>query len=439
MAFEHDELNRRRQFREEMRKKREQEQRRMLRRLIIAGVVVLLCAAGIITLAVRSGSSSKPDEATEPDAPVFQPQVEVTEEPTEERYSSLNKAPTVIHLAAAGDLNITDKTVWAGQTSGDFDYTKAFMDVAPIFAQADLALLNFEGTASGAPYGTKTASAPQQMLEALKRAGIDVVQMANSYSIYNGMIGLETSLANMRAAGIEPIGAFSNPAEFQKTKGYTICEVDGIKIALVAFTKGMGSLGLPAGSESCVNVLYKDYATTYRNIDTEGITKILKNVASENPDITIALLHWGSEYNDTISDSQKDIARLMKKQGVDAIIGNHSHMVHEITYDETTGQLVAYSLGDFFGDGSRGGTNYSLILDLEITKDYDTGETSITDYSYTPIYILAEDECDGDRRVVRIENAISAYEGNFIDKITKTAYENMQTSLKRIQERIQGK
>ena len=439
MAFEHDELNRRRQAREELRKKREQEQRRTLRKLIIAGVVVLLCGAGIITLALRNGRTSDPNASTEPDAPVFQPQVEATEEPTEEQKSSLDRAPTVIHIAAAGDLNVTDKTVWSGQTSGEFDYTKAFMDVAPIFAQADLSLLNFEGTVSGAPYGTKTASAPQQMLEGLKRAGIDVVQMANSYSIFNGMDGLALSLANMRAAGIEPIGAFSNTAEFQKTKGYTICEVDGIKIALVAFTKGMGSLGLPAGYENCVNLLYTDYATTYRDVDEEGITRILKNVASENPDITIALLHWGSEYNDTISDSQKDIVRLMKKQGVDAIIGSHPHMVHEISYDETTGQLVAYSLGDFFGDGSRGGTNYSLILDLEITKDHDTGETRITNYSYTPIYILSEDECDGDRRVVRIENAISAYEGNFIDKVTQTAYENMLTSLTRVRERVQGK
>lgn len=439
MAFEHDELNRRRQAREELRKKREQEQRRTLRKLIIAGVVVLLCGAGIITLALRNGRTSDPNASTEPDAPVFQPQVEATEEPTEEQKSSLDRAPTVIHIAAAGDLNVTDKTVWSGQTSGEFDYTKAFMDVAPIFAQADLSLLNFEGTVSGAPYGTKTASAPQQMLEGLKRAGIDVVQMANSYSIFNGMDGLALSLANIRAAGIEPIGAFSNTAEFQKTKGYTICEVDGIKIALVAFTKGMGSLGLPAGYENCVNLLYTDYATTYRDVDEEGITRILKNVASENPDITIALLHWGSEYNDTISDSQKDIVRLMKKQGVDAIIGSHPHMVHEISYDETTGQLVAYSLGDFFGDGSRGGTNYSLILDLEITKDHDTGETRITNYSYTPIYILSEDECDGDRRVVRIENAISAYEGNFIDKVTQTAYENMLTSLTRVRERVQGK
>ena len=121
---------------------------------------------------------------------------------------------------------------------------------------------------------------------------------------------------------------------------------------------------------------------------------------------------------------------------MDAIIGSHPHLVHQVDFDEVNGTLVAYSLGDFFGDGERGGTNYSIILDMEITKDYETGETRITNYSYTPIYTLAENQCDGNRRVVRIENAMSAYELNFIDKITDSCYENMIFAMDRIINRV---
>jgi poly-gamma-glutamate synthesis protein (capsule biosynthesis protein) len=129
---------------------------------------------------------------------------------------------------------------------------------------------------------------------------------------------------------------------------------------------------------------------------------------------------------------------LMQKEGVDAIIGSHPHRVHEISYDEITGNLVAYSLGDFFGDAKDSGTNYSIILDLEITKDYETGVTRITDYSYIPIYTLSEEDCDGDRRVVRVENAVACYELNFVDKVTKSCYEAMKTGLDRISKRVQG-
>ena len=438
MTPDRDELNRRRRYREEQRKKRQAQQRRLYMRLGLAAAVLVL--SGVVIFLLGRGEkqpAQEPVQATE--AQIYQADIdeEETKAPTEEK-TSRTKAPTVIHLAAAGDLNVTDKVVWSGQESGVYDYTKAFMDVAPIFSEADLAVLNFEGNFYGAPYGSSTLSAPQEMVEALKNAGVDLLQVANSQSITNGINGLTSTLANIRAAGLEPVGAFSSNEEFRRAKGYTICEVSGIKIAFVAFTKGMDGRGLPTGSENCVNLLYEDYFTTYQKVNKEGITKVLRNAASEKPDLTVALLHWGSEYNDTVSSTQETIVSLMQKEGVDVILGSHPHMVHEITYDETTGQLVAYSLGDFFGDGTRSGTNYSIILDLEITMDNETGETKVTDYSYTPIYTLAEDECDGDRRVVRIDNAIAAYEGNFVDKVTKSAYDNMKTALDRITARVNG-
>ena len=440
MTPDREELERRRQLREARFKRRRAKQRRMYIKLTVAAVVLIACVVGLFLLTGNKEAPAPELSDTPTEAPVYQEDIpEETVEETEGKNSNRNKPPTVIHLVAGGDLNVTDKVVWSGQTSGDFDYTKAFMDVAPILADADLAILNFEGNVCGAPYGNASSSAPQKILEALKAAGVDMLQMANSQSITNGMNGLISTLTNIRNAGLEPMGAFSSQEEFRKAKGYTIVEVSGIKIAFVAFTKGMDGRGMPNGNEDCVNLLYEDYSTTYQKVNTEGITKILKNVASEKPDLTIALLHWGSEYNDNISKTQESIVSLMQKQGVDAIIGTHSHMVHEITYDEVTGQFVAYSLGDFFGDGSRGGTNYSILLDLEITMDHEAGTTMVTGYDYTPIYILAEDECDGDRRVIRIDNAINAYEGNYVDKVTRACYDSMKNALERIAARVAGK
>ena len=186
-----------------------------------------------------------------------------------------------------------------------------------------------------------------------------------------------------------------------------------------------------------MNILYEDYASTYDKIDRNRITSVLKAVEAEKPDITIALLHWGSEYNDDISDTQKSIVNLMKKQGVDVIIGTHPHTVQAIEYDELAGTLVAYSLGDFFGDASRGGTNYSIILDLEITKDSSTGTTKVTNYSYTPIYTVSEAEsADGYRRVVRIDKTVEAWEENYLDKVSQSAKESMVHALDRIEARI---
>jgi len=433
MALEPEELNRRRRLREEQRKKRRQAQRRLYFRLAAAALALLLSGVGIFLL-IRGNAPEAP-ELSGPTAPP----TEATEPPTEaEEEDSWARDPSVIHIAAAGDLNVTDQVVWAGQTAINYDYTKAFMDVAPILSEADLAILNFEGIVSGAPYGTATTSAPVEIIQALKSAGGDLLLMANSCTVNNGVNGLVTTLANIRSAGIEPVGAFSGDEEFNRSKGYTVCEVGDIKFVFVAFTKGLGGRGLPVGSENCVNLLYNDYSTTYREIDTDGIRKVLRAAANEDPDITIAMLHWGSEFNDEISKSQEAVANLMLDEGVDAILGTHAHLVQKIEYDQSSGQLIAYSLGDFFGDASRSGTNYSIILDLEITKDYDTGITKITDYSYTPIYTLSEKDCDGDRRVVRIANAMSAWDMNFVDKITDSCYSAMEYALTRIAARVAG-
>ena len=160
---------------------------------------------------------------------------------------------------------------------------------------------------------------------------------------------------------------------------------------------------------------------------------------SEKPDITIALLHWGSEYNDDISNTQEPIVSLLQKTGVDVILGTHPHTLQPIEFNKSTGELVAYSLGDFFGDAERGATSYSVVLDLEITKDANPGVTKVTDYTLNPIYtIRGKEECVGntDRRVVRIEKAIQAYNNNFLDKVTETCKTSMEYALTRIDQRV---
>ena len=211
-------------------------------------------------------------------------------------------------------------------------------------------------------------------------------------------------------------------------------------MAFVAFTKGLGGRGMPAGNENLVNLLYTDYATEYKKVDKERIEKILKNVETEDPDLTVALVHWGSEYSEYTeknSGTLETIISLMKTQGVDVILGTHPHVVHPIVFDEAAGTLVAYSLGDFFGDAERGATNYSIILDIEVTKDAAAGTTKVTGYSYTPIYTVKKSECvDQDHRVVRIDKTIEAWAGNYLDKISDTAKAGMDKALTRIGERI---
>ena len=438
MAKDRDELYTRHEKREALRRKQQAQQRKMVFGLLAAVLILVCVVVGIIVIADDANKKNAHTEGlgsvgiTEP--------VETTQatEPTETTKSRRDPL-TTIHIKAAGDLNVTTNVVDAGLAASGFDFTRAFMDVAPVLSDADLTILNLEGNVCGEPYGSASTSAPKEILDGLRSAGVDLLQMANSCSINNGLIGMTTTLQAVRAAGIEPVGAFSNEAEWKRSGGYTIMEVQGIKIAFVAFTKGVGGMGMPAGNENLVNLLYTDYSSTYRSIDKDRINKTMDRVNAERPDLVIVMLHWGSEYNDVISDTQKSIVSLLQKKGADVIIGTHPHLVQEVTYDPLSGNLVAYSLGDFFGDAARGGTSYSIILDLEITKDSDTGVTKVTGWDYVPIYTLKETDCDGYQRVVRIKEQIYAFENNFVDRVTQACYDDMKYSLDRIASRLSGK
>ena len=337
----------------------------------------------------------------------------------------------VIHIVAGGDVSISDKTVDAGFTQGGYDYQKVFQDVLPVLASGDITMLNFEGILSGSDYGTETKAAPPELLRDLANAGVDVLQTANSCSVFDGLRGLNSTLQGVRDAGMTPLGTYSGTSEFNKSGGYIIWEVGGIKVAMMAFTKGMDGMGLPA--DNCVNLLYKDYNSTYQKVDEEGITRIVRNAAAHDPDVMIALVHWGSKGSTQPSKSQNKICTILKNEGVDAIIGTHPHNIQTVDFDKRAGTLVAWSLGVFYGEEA----NYSVLLDLEITKDGTTGLTKVTGFDYIPVYL--ETQADGSLRLLRMREAIAGYENQYLDSVSEETYKAMKTALARIESRIGAK
>lgn len=408
------------------RQRRERHQTRKRQAALRLVCVICLCIATLLVLCVVLLRSCYQT----PDVSTSQPSA--TQLPQATEPSAPKEGQSVITVVAGGDVNVTDQVVAAGMKDGRFDFSAMFMDIAPVFAGADVGIINLEGNLVGAPYGTESGSAPQELMEALERAGVDFVQVANSYALKNGILGLNTTIDRIRQAGMEPLGAFESQQAYEQSQGFTLKEINGIRVAFVAFTKGMGGLSLPSGSEDRVNLLYKDYATTYKQIDEAGIRATLQAVQAQQPDVTIALLHWGSEHKSIISENQKKIKNLLLEAGVDAIIGTHSHYVQKVEYDAQAGTVVAYSLGDLVGDATATDTNYSILLQLQITKDHATGETKITACSYESVYTLTPGR-DGEAiRLVRLDPAMAMYENNHVNKVSAKAYESMKSAKSKI-------
>ena len=84
MAMDRDELNKRRQAREEQRKKRQKAQRSLYLRLAVAALVLILCGVGIFQMTRGTGPAITAPELSATEAPA-------TEAPTEEATETENE------------------------------------------------------------------------------------------------------------------------------------------------------------------------------------------------------------------------------------------------------------------------------------------------------------------------------------------------------------
>jgi hypothetical protein len=94
--------------------------------------------------------------------------------------------------------------------------------------------------------------------------------------------------------------------------------------------------------------------------------------------------------------------------------------------------VVAYSLGDLLGTADKADTNYSILLQLQITKDNATGRTRITGCDYVPVYTLTKARDGETMQLVRLQQAMTMYEQNHVDKVSARAYENLKSALNKI-------
>ena len=407
------------QFHEKRMARQQQRQaarKKLYLRLILAALAIIACTVAIVLL-TRPASQPGQPSASVPDTLPGQ-------------TKPLGET-TTIRIAAVGDVNITDRVVSSGRSIRD--YNDMLLDVSHLLSDPHLTLMNLEGVVSGQPYGD-SRSAPAELIRALKKTGVDGVQLANSYTVHNGISSLASTISSLEENGLLPLGAYKYS---EKSRPYTMVEVQGVRIAIAAFTKGTVGMGMLSKGEYGTNILYTDYDdTTYQNVDTESINRVLSAIRSEKPDLTIALVHWGSEYNDNISKSQERIRKLLQDGGVTAIIGTHSHYVQKMELNEN-GQFIAYSLGDFLGDGTRSGTEYSLVLNLTVEKNNTTGTTKITGFDYIPTFIVNTE--DQPLRVLRLREAITAYEAGQLGRVDETTYNAMKYALTRVEARVAGK
>lgn len=392
-------------------KRLEQRRRRKMQQRILLGVLLVIVILSMVLILRGCKSRQTVPQDAQPEA--TQPDAVQSVVPTE--------PDTTITIAAVGDIMMYDEQLAAAlQGDGTYDFTQSFAAVSGSTVSADLTLGNLELNFCGEPYsGKPNFCAPESLASALSAVGFDLLQTANTYSIQNGLSGLQSTIRYLDAAGLSHVGTYAAKDDRDALGGVVLKNVNGVKVAFIAYTKGLNYLTLPEGEEYAVDVLYTDYASDFDEIDEDALLRSVESARALSPDAIIALMHWGSEGDSAVTDSQKKIKTLLFENGVDAIIGSHSHIVGPMAEETITledGQektcFVAYSLGNFFSsmdDSYAKNCRESVVLNLSFTKNGQTGETKLSGISYTPLYIMDHGE-DAQTRyeILPIRSAINS-------------------------------
>ena len=259
------------------------------------------------------------------------------------------------------------KSAW-NDSLKKYDYNEVFEPVEDIISSVDFAVANLEVTLAGPPFdGYPQFSSPDELAEACKNNGIDVLVTANNHSCDRGSMGIVRTNRVLDSLEILHTGTFSNQQN-RDSLNLLVLEKEGIRIGLLNYTYGTN--GIPFHAPTYVNLL-----------DSSLIKKDLKFARTKNLDKLIVFVHWGAEYQDQPNLYQKNFNQFFKRQGVDIVIGSHPHVVQPMHYIKNNDKefLTVYSLGNFVSNQRDFRKDGGVMFRCSIVK---RDKASISDKEY---------------------------------------------------------
>ena len=333
-------------------------------------------------------------------------------------------------MAAIGDVMCHNTQYWDAynKETDTYDFSYVFDDINYYTKVADICVGSLETSFAGKERGYSNYplfNSPDALAYNLKNIGVDVLSTAGNHCLDMGFSGLSRTIDVLDNADISHLGTYKSQEEQDKI---LFKYVKGVKIAFINYTYGTNGIPVPSDKEFCVNLIDKDL-----------IKKHIDTAKSQDADMIVACMHWGTEYRTTANSEQKELADFLFQNGVDVILGNHPHVLEPmekrtVTLDDgsTKDGFIIYALGNFICDQNAENTRNSIILNLTITKHTD-GKITIDKANYVPIYMYKTNNYSTRRmKLIDIRKAISNYESGRDTSIGKSLYDLLNTQLNKI-------
>ncbi len=436
---------------------------------IILGLVIVMAVLVAFSLGLRLllGSSSSQSGQLAATAPVQQE----PEEPKQSLWSRLfgskeeetQPPPTqpepehVVSqatIAVTGDILMHMPVINTGlQSDGRYNFDSIFQYLTPYSSGADYSVANLETTLCGTDMGYKYSgypafNCPDEIVDALKNAGFDMLLTANNHCYDTSEYGFLRTVRTVRSKGLTALGT----RESQSDTTYTIQEINGIQVGMVCYTyegqpdnptAGTVYMNKNALSANCAPLINSFLATQLDPFYME-VRQVLAQMKQSGAEATVMYIHWGNEYQTTPSTEQQQIAQQLCDLGFDVIVGGHPHVIQPVSLltsrlDPGHKTVCLYSTGNAVSnqriqemDLKTGHTEDGLLFRFTFSK-YSDGTVYLEDADVLPCWVDMR-AVDGGKQydIIPLDASIRD-QWQTVFGLTEEAYANAQKSYSRTQ------
>ena len=339
----------------------------------------------LLVVFVSSGCSSQEYEPiSQPDYEVatgYEPAEIIDENPEPELEPEIepDPEPTTIRVQFVGDILLHPRytgSVEVARIGPNEFYFKSFLrDIKP-FIDGDLSIANLETPVDvmGGNQDLTTFpwfNVPFEILPALVYSGFDHLIFGNNHTVDRGFEGMIATIENLESVGLTQTGAYASRGDRDIPH---IIDVNGVQVGIIAYTDSLNGNDWMLTSEQNAYVVRR-----FRSHVLDDVPSMIESATwlrEQGAEVVIMSLHWGAEYVNEPTQTQRIIARQLVDGGVDIIMGNHAHVVQPVEWyyrEDGSRGFIIYSLGNFLADQTRLNppiepTQFGKIVTVEIVR-----------------------------------------------------------------------
>ena len=354
---------------------------------------------------------------------------ETTPETQETAQPAPAQAPRVITINAVGQIGLDNTLRRSGlQESGNYDYQEIFTDIAPYMSRSDITLVTLETAVAGESLDYDSYNAPDAILDALGKAGVDIINLGTERILDKGFEGLAKTRDTAERMGFDVTGAHRSAQEQQLPLTFV---VQDIKVACLSYTYGLSSTGGKKGTA-------EQRAWAVNLLDPEQVRQDVQKARAQGAQLVLVNVHWGKRSNTKPSSDVLKLADQLASCGADAILGTHPTSVHSmerrtVTLEDGRTQevFIAYSLGNFLtNERDDAATITGTLLTLEFTLDPGADRVRLTNARYMPTWVMRYQTDSYHYRILPAGSASQPPEmTNSVYRNMSKAYENQLKTL----------